>query len=173
MDLIASFSSQKINAFNFFMIRGIFSNNSLFFLFDTGAACPVVGINNFFDEEGGTHNRSIFEHVLRKEISSQKIIPRPIPLKTANNQPITTYPCVCHHVSIQNTAEQDFYFDLSFDDISIPLLGNSFIDDCAYSHTINGKLSITGMKPHAGTDYYSGRNVLDFDEAVTKFEDIC
>lgn len=60
-------------------------------------------------------------------------------------------------------------FDISFDDISIPLLGSSFIDDCAYSHAINGNLNITGMKPQAGVGYYSGRNVLDFDKVAAAF----
>lgn len=169
MDLIASFSSQKVNTFNFFVIRGIFGNAGLFFLFDTGAVCPVVGINNFFDIGDESSSKSNLEQIIHQEITAQHISPRPIPLKAANNQPVTTYPCVCHHVSIENTAERDFYFDISFDDISIPLLGSSFIDDCAYSHAINGNLNITGMKPQAGAGYYAGRNVLDFDKVAEKF----
>lgn len=75
-----------------------------------------------------------------------------------------------HNVSIENTAKRDFYFDISFDEISIPLLGSSFIDDCAYSHAINGNLNITGMKNKTGTGYYDENNVLDFDAVVAKFE---
>ena len=169
MDLMASFSSRKVNTFNFFSFYGILGDNGLVFLFDTGAACPVVGINNFFDTSDDSNDRTKLEQLLRDEIATQKVLPRPIPLKAANNQPVTTYPCVCHHVSIENTRERDFYFDISFDDISIPLLGSSFIDDCAYSHAINGNLSITGMKQQAGVVYYTGRNVLEFDTVGNKF----
>ena len=169
MDLIASFSSQRINAFHFFVIHGLMANKDLVFLFDTGASCPVLGVNSFFRDGDTTNNRHILEQLLYNELSSQNILPRPIPFKAANNQEMTTYPCVCHNVSIENTAERDFYFDISFDDISIPLLGSSFIDDCAYSHAINGNLNITGMKPQAGAGYYAGRNVLDFDKVAEKF----
>ena len=169
MDLIASFNSQKVNAFHFFVIRGIFGNAGLFFLFDTGASCPVVGLNNLFDLGDVSNARSTFEQILQQEIIVQHISPRPIPLKAANKQPVTTYPCVCHHVSIENTAERDFYFDLSFEDVSIPLLGSSFIDDCSYNHAVNGNLNMTGVKPQAGAGYYLGRNVLDFDMAAWKF----
>ena len=169
MDLIASISSQKINTFNFFTVHGILGDDDLIFLFDTGAICPVVGVNSFFRKSISNNDMSILEQILREEISAQRIVSRPVPLKTANSQEVTTYPCVCHHVSIENTAERDFYFDLSFDDISIPLLGSSFIDDCAYSHAINGNINITGLKPQAGADYYSGRNVLDFDKVAAKF----
>ena len=48
MDLIASISSQKINTFNFFTVHGILGDDDLIFLFDTGAICPVVGVNSFF-----------------------------------------------------------------------------------------------------------------------------
>lgn len=169
MDLIASFSSQKVNAFNFFVLHGILGDDDLIFLFDTGAICPVVGVNSFFRKGKTDLNQDTLAQILQNEINAQGVLSRPVPLKTANSQEITTYPCVCHHVSIENTAERDFYFDISFDDISIPLLGSSFIDDCAYSHAINGNLNITGMKPQAGASYYSGRNILDFDKVAAKF----
>lgn len=169
MDLIASFSSQKVNTFNFFVLHGLLGDDDLIFLFDTGAICPVVGVNNFFREVRSDRNRNTLERILHNEIDVQGIVSRPVPLKTANNQEVSTYPCVCHHVSIENSTERDFFFDISFDDISIPLLGSSFIDDCAYSHAINGNLNITGMKPQAGVGYYSGRNVLDFDKVAAAF----
>lgn len=168
MDLMASFSSKKVNTFNFFYINGLIGDNELLFLFDTGAACPVVGVNSFFDrdEEG----RSVLEAVLREEIVAQDVKARPVPLKAANSQEVTTYPCVCHSVSIGNTPERDFYFDISFEDISIPLLGSSFIDDCSYSHVINGSVNITDMKDQIGKGYYDGYNVLDFDVVSKEYE---
>ena len=170
MDLIASFSSQKINTFNFFDIYGILGKGNHVFLFDTGAACPVIGVNCFFKKGKDIGNKIKLESLIKSELSSQNVSPRSIPLKSANSQEVETYPCVCHNVSIEHTADFDFYFDISFDEISIPLLGSSFTDDCAYNHTINGHLNITGMRNSPGADYYRGYNILDFDIVARRFE---
>ena len=169
MDLIASFSSQKVNNFNFFAIYGLVGNDELFFLFDTGAACNVVGVNSLFRKGDDSIERMMaFEKLLHDELVAHGITPRQ--MKAANSQEVVTYPCMCHNVSIENTAKRDFYFDISFDEISIPLLDSSFIDDCAYSHAINGNLNITGMKNKTGAGYYDENNVLDFNAVVAKFE---
>ena len=170
MDLMGSFSSRRLNIFNFFYVYGMLDDNGLVFLFDSGAICPVVGVNNFFDKGADIENRAILENILKEEISRQNISPRPIPLKAANSQEVETYPCICNGVSIENTAELDFYFDISFEDISIPLLGSSFIDDCAYNHAINGNVNITSMKEDVGKSYYTGYNLLDFNKVVARFE---
>lgn len=170
MDLIASFSSQKINRFHFFDINGILDEDKdLVFLFDPGAACPVIGVNSFFSEGDDKKNRSRLEELIKSELAIQQILPRSKPLKAANSQYVATYPCICHNVSIENTKRLDFYFDISFDEISIPLLGSSFTVDCGYVHTINGNLNITGMKDKPGADYYAGQKLLDFDTVADKF----
>ena len=163
MDLMGSFSSKKVNTFNFFYVNGVIGDNELLFLFDTGAACPVVGVNSFFDPDDEEVGRTALEAILKEEIIKRNVKPRPVPLKAANSQEVTTFPCICHGVSIGNSPKRDFYFDISFEDISIPLLGGSFIDDCAYSHAINGNINITSIKENAGSSYYRGYNVLDFD----------
>ena len=91
-------------------------------------------------------------------------------IKTSYNQAIETYPCVSHSVSVENAGEIDFYFDFSFQNISLPLLGTSFTDDCAYVHSINGDLIITGMKNSIGAGYYKSCNSLDFDKVMARFE---
>ena len=169
MDFIASFSSQKVNNFHFFLIHGLIGKDDLAFLFDTGAACSVVGVNNLFRKGADPSGRmNAFEKLLRYKLISHAIPPRP--MKTANRQEVTTYPCVSHQVSIADTEKRDFYFDISFDEINIPLLGSSFIDDCAYHHAISGNLCITSIKEQAGSSFYNGRNTLDFDMVVTEFE---
>ena len=70
MDLIASFSSQKVNTFNFFILHGLLGDDDLIFLFDTGAICPVVGVNNFFRRKTD-NGKDILIQVLQKEISTQ------------------------------------------------------------------------------------------------------
>ena len=59
--------------------------------------------------------------------------------------------------------------DISFDEISIPLLGSSFIDDCSYSHSIGSSLSITAIKDNAGSVFYSEANVLDFNVVLKEY----
>ena len=172
MDLIASFSSKKIRSFHFFNIQGLFGQKVIPFLADTGAACPVIGLRNFFspvDAENFEDKISAFERVLRDEIDLQHISARTDPLKTANSQHVTTYPCVCANVSIGNIKGIPFYFDISFDSISTPLLGSSFIDDCAYNHAIGGFLNITGIKDNAGFGPYEGRALLNFDRVVDRY----
>lgn len=66
----------------------LWGDNGLFFLFDTGAICPVVGVNSFFvknDNPDYSSNTDALAKILRDEIKAQKILPRPKPLKTANN----------------------------------------------------------------------------------------
>ena len=170
MDLIASFSSQKVNTFHFFDINGILEEDKdLVFLFDPGAACPVIGVNSFFRKDKDINDKIRLERLIKDELVSQNISPRSNPLKAANSHVVKTYPCVCHNVSIEHTAKFDLYFDIAFDEISIPLLGSSFTDDCGYSRAINGNLNITGMKTNPGFDYYKGYNVLDFNVVVRKF----
>lgn len=174
MDLIASFHSHKIKKFHFFSVNGLLPDReNLFFLFDTGAVCPVIGINSFFDRENNPNyqkEKNAMEMLVREELSIQCVKARPKPLKAANNQEVQTYPCACRDVSISNASKMAFYFDISFDEISIPLLGSSFIDDCAYTHSIAGNLNITGIREKAGADFYTGVNILDFNKVMNRFQ---
>lgn len=173
MDLIASFHSHKIKNFHFFPVSGLTKNRDIIFLFDTGAVCPVIGSNNFFPKDSRSNRlkkEEPFRQLLQKEITAQGIFPRPKPLKTANNQEVQTYPCICRNVSISNAGKIDFYFDISFAEISIPLPGSSFIDDCAYAHSIAGNLTITGIKEQAGAGFYTMINILDFNKVMNKFQ---
>ena len=119
MDLIASFSSQKVGRFHFFLFHGLSRSDDLLFLFDTGAACPVIGVNNFFDKEEDDKTQKVFKKLLQDELMAHGIDSRP--MKAANSQEVMTYPCVCHNVSIENASEMEFFFDISFSEISIPL----------------------------------------------------
>lgn len=171
MDLIASFSSQKLKKFNFFTIRRMFGERDIFFLFDTGASLPVVGVNSFFRKDGDDYppEKYRFENFLKDRIASLGILPRDIPLKTATNQDVESYPCVCRDVLIDTVTIKEFFFDVAFDEVHIPLLGTSFSDDCGYSHSINGNIIISSMKSNPGSGDYSGLNVLDFNQVVKDF----
>ena len=171
MDLIASFNAHKVKTSHFLTVDGILKEGVLYFLFDTGAVCSLIGLNSLFSDDE-QEKKAAFARILKNELSAQQVKSRSESLRTANNQKVTTYPCVSHGISIEGTNERDFYFDFSFEDVSLPLLGTSFSDDCAYSHTINGTLTVTGMKKDAGMHYYEGRNVLDFDKVTSKFADL-
>ena len=110
----------------------------------------------------------MYKQILKGEISSQNVDIRRH--KVANNQVIESYPCICHHVSIQGLEEMDFYFDITFSEMNSPLLGGSFIDDCAYTHSINSNINITAIKDHAGKEYYTGYNLLEFDKVVAEYK---
>ena len=79
MDLIASFHSHKIKKFHFFSINGLLpEKENLFFLFDTGAVCPVLGINSFFDKDNNPNyleEKAFLEKIVREELSIQDINP--------------------------------------------------------------------------------------------------
>ncbi len=169
MDLIASFNALKVRTSHFLTVDGILKDGVLHFLFDTGAAVSLIGLNCLFPED--EHRKiTLLESIVKDELSSQQVVPRPDPYKTANNQNVTTFPCVSHGVSIEGAKAIDFYYDFSFDDVSLPLLGTTFSEDCAYHHTIGGMLTVTGIKENPGLSIYQGINVLDFDIVIKQFE---
>ena len=169
MDLIASFNAHKIQTSFFLTVDGILKEGVLYFLFDTGAVCSLIGLNSLFPDDE-TARKDAFTRIIKDELVAQHVSSRPESLRTANNQEVTTYPCLKRGVSIEGTAKRDFYFDFSFDEVSLPLLGTSFSDDCAYSHAINGNINITGIKEQAGAEYYKGLNILEFDDIAIKFQ---
>lgn len=169
MDFIASFNAHKVRTSFFLTVDGILKEGILYFLFDTGAVCSLIGLNSLFPDDA-VEKKYIFKKIIEEELHSQHVEPRLESLRTANNQVVTTYPCLKKGVSIEGTANRDFYFDFSFSDISLPLLGTSFSDDCAYNHAVNGSLNITSLKQQAGAGYYTSQNILNFDKVVERFE---
>lgn len=170
MDYVASISAFKVETSHFLAVEGILKDEMLSFLFDTGAAVSLISPNSLFGA-GEEESRIRFEQIVKSELAAQRVDAWEKTYKTANNQDVNTYPCVSHGVSIGGSKQMDFYFDFTFDDVNLPLLGTAFSDDCSYSHTINGSLVITGMKDNPGFSFYSGRNVLDFDVVMEKYNE--
>lgn len=170
MPLTASFSGKRMGSHHYFSIRGLLGSTSTLFLFDTGATYTTIGVNNFFEGDNGFESEiQMLTDLLKNVIIAENILPRAESIKTANNQIITTYPCICHNVSIEGVKSINFYFDISLQDFHLPLPGTSFSDDCSYNHTINGTLNITRMKESAGSRFYSDRRLLNFNNVVEKF----
>lgn len=172
MDLIASFSSQTVRSFHFFKLKGLIHNQIMNFLFDTGAAFSVIGVNHLL--KPGQHTDEVKKQLLReafiKESKRQGIKERGENLRAANNAMIVTYPCICHGVSIEGAAEMDFCFDFALSDINLPLLGGSFMNDCTYSHSIDGSVIVSGMKDNPGMGLYRNIPVVDFNRAVSNMQ---
>ena len=85
MDLIASFNALKVRTSHFLTIDGILKDGVLHFLFDTGAAVSLIGLNCLFPED--EHRKiALLESIIKKELSSQHVVLRPDPYRTANNQ---------------------------------------------------------------------------------------
>ena len=172
MDLIASFSSQTVRSFHFFKLRGLIHNQIMSFLFDTGAAYSVVGINHLLKPGQYTdeNKKQQLREAFIEESKRQGIKERSERLRTVNNAMIVTYPCICHGVSIEGAAEMDFCFDFSLSDINLPLLGGSFMNDCTYSPSINGSVIVSGMKDNPGMSLYRNVPVVDFNLAVSNMQ---
>ena len=88
MDLIASFSSQRVRTFQFFKLRGILDDDTLTFLFDTGAAYSVIGINNLIPSKSNHESDEqllALEKIIRDEIKKQGVSERAQRLKSAHN----------------------------------------------------------------------------------------
>ena len=45
----------------------------------------------------------------------------------------------------------------------------SFSDDCAYSHSIRGKIRITGISDNPSFELYKSYNVLDWNKVMTRY----
>ena len=172
MDLIASFSSHTVRSFHFFKIKGLIRNQIMSFLFDTGAAYSVIGVNHLI--EPGHHADEDRKHRLRdlfiEEATRQGIKERSERLRAANNTAIVTYPCKCSDVSIEGTPPIDFFFDFSLGDINLPLLGGCFMNDCAYNHGIEGSVIVTGMRNNPGMELYRNIPTVDFAQAISHME---
>ena len=50
------------------------------------------------------------------------------------------------------------------------LLGSAYTDDCAYSHSIGGNLTITAMKDNAGNECYKDVKSLEFRTVVERYQ---
>ena len=171
MDLIASFNSHKVRTFHFFRISGILKDEVLSFLFDTGAACSIVGVNNLVPGVAGdsTVVRQELERILMEEIRQQEVETRVESFRTASNDEIISYPCVCHNTSIEGSKSIDFYFDISMQEVNLPILGSNFLDECSYTHTIDGNVVISAIKPNPGSKPYLDRNLLNFNKVMDRY----
>ena len=170
MALIASFESDIIKTAHFFTLRNLFADTYVRLLFDTGATYSVIGINNILDSlEESTHDT--LKQVLYDEIKTQGITKRDFPLRTATGKALDVYPCVLHNAIIGSVIPFDFYFELTEEHLEEPILGRSYSDDCSYSHSIQGKIRISGISDTPAYQLYSKIKVLDFSSVMKRYYD--
>lgn len=175
MHLVTSIVSKEVNHLHFFNMSGLFPQNDVAFLFDTGAARSIIdlqSVQRFIIKKSTVYNQINFvklKDIIRDEIEKQGIIPWEDGLRAANCSLITSYPCVCQGISFKNSGKFDFYFDFTFDEMVVPLLGNSFLDDSTYTHKAGGTLEITTISDNPGRQCYQDCRTLNFNEVVRKF----
>ena len=168
MGLTASFESDIIKTAHFFTLRNMFNDTYIRLLFDTGATFSVIGINNILDSlDESTHDA--FKQILYDEITKQGISKRGYPLRTATGKALDVYPCVLHDALIGSATPFEFYFELTESHLEEPILGRSYSDDCAYSHSIQGKIRINGIADKPGYRLYASVNVLDFTSVMARY----
>lgn len=168
MHSIASFESITVRTAHYFTLKNMFRDTDLRLLFDSGASYSVIGINNVYGaiDEG---TEELFLEILKDEIIKQNISMRENALKTATGDVVETYPCVLHQAVIGASAPLDFYFELAHVNVEEPVLGRSFSDDCAYSHSIRGKIRITGILDNPSFELYKSYNVLDWNKVMARY----
>ena len=61
-----------------------------------------------------------------------------------------------------------FYFHIYLGNISIPLIGFDYIDDCTYYHKAVGILEVISVADNAGKRFYP-EAVLDFNKILDEY----
>ncbi len=78
------------------------------------------------------------------------------------------YPCRFRGASISGTKPIDLYFFLHLGNVSVPLLGFDYIDDCSYHHSIGGDFVVNAVADEVGKRFYPD-SVIDFNRVLDQF----
>ena len=135
------------------------NGDNMVFQFDSGASISLVGLNSLCKEDS---SQIAMREILLDEIGKRKINPLPENPKTVSMSELVVYPCKCEGVSIGGTHPITFYFYIYLGNISMPLLGFDYIDDCSCSHMIGGDFIVSAVAHDVGRHFYP-ENVVDFN----------
>lgn len=164
---VASFSLLKINRSFLINVRKLQGDDDAkLFLFDTGASISLLGINSFVGED--MRAGDILKDILETEIRTKQITPYRETLKSITNEPVTAYPCKCDEVLISGINPITFYFHIYLGNVSMPVLGFDYIDDCSFVHSISGGVDITAVASDPGKRFYPD-NLIDFNFVMKEY----
>ena len=159
-----SISAYKGNDAYFVEVDGIsIHKRELFFQVDSGASRSLVGLNSVCgnDHKAFDKLKHLLEEIVKTGRYESKI------MRTVTKEKVEVYPCVMRDVTIMDSRPLEFYFYIYPGIIHLPLLGFDFIDDCSFSHTIAGDVSIMSMANDPGKRFYPDK-VLDLGNLINK-----
>lgn len=169
MQLLDSFSAKHIGKSYILTIDGFRRNDeTMVFQFDTGASATLIGLNSIVDD-GKEERKELLKGIIMDEIKAKNVLPYNPKAKTVTNEEVEIFPCVINDVSIMGTAPRTLYFHIYLGDVSMPLLGFDFIDDCTFHHSKNGDMEILAVPDDAGKAYYTG-SVIDFNAVLERLQ---
>lgn len=168
MEYAASFSTIKFGKAYIVDVRNLRRDKrSIPFQVDSGASMSLIGLNTICGKN--EEKAKILKEIVVSEIQSASVnryLQRP---KTITNEEVIVYPCKCGGISVCGTLPVTLYFHFFLGDITLPLLGFDFLDDCSYHHSIGGDLLISAMAKDIGKRFYPD-NVLDFNDILDRYE---
>ena len=141
--------------------------DSVYFQLDTGAGMSLIGLNTICGDD--EKKKEILHRIILEESSRFGIKEEVMVAQTVTREEVNLYPCRCEGVSVSNTAPKPLYFHIYLGDVSMPLLGFDYIDDCTCHHTINGNFIITAIADTVGKRFYPEK-VLDFNKILEEYE---
>lgn len=116
------------------------ANNGTCLTFDTGAAATILGLNVLLNENIITSDNSqaIFNMLMISNV-------KPKIFYSASKTKMACFPCFLKDVYLSDYKLDVFYFYLSIgnDNPNVALLGNDFINYCAFKKSIGSDIVIT------------------------------
>ena len=141
-------------------------NDDFLFQFDTGASLSLIGLNSICEDD--EQNKQVLKEIIINHIKKERILAHKGTLKTVTEETMEVYPCKLAGVSIMGTMPITFYFHIYLGNISIPLIGYDYIDDCTYYHKAGGRLEVISIADNVGKRFYL-ENVLDFNNILEEY----
>ena len=170
MELQASFSFPKRKRSYFAVIYNLLGEGTTnVFHFDTGASISLIGLNTICGDD--PQRCEALKSIILDEIKNLGVLPYQESLQTVTQDELIVYPCKCEGVFIQGSAEITFYFHVYLGNISLPLLGFDYIDDCSFKHSIRGNLFVQAVANDVGKRFYPDK-VVDFNKVIRKYNDL-
>lgn len=169
MEYVNSFSTTKAGKAYIVNVYNIHPDGDVMvFQVDSGASVSFMGLNSFCDPDK-TDEYNILRDIVSDEIRNGHFERFKNSASTATQEEVELYPCKMDNVSISDTAPITLYFCLYLGNVSMPLLGFDYIDDCTYNHRIAGDIIFTAVAEDIGKRFYPDK-VIDFNRVIDRFQ---
>ena len=168
MEYVGSFNAIKTGKAYVVYVYDLHPDGDIMpFQVDTGASVTFLGLNSFCNPER-KNDYELLKRIIEKEIILGKFEGVKDSASTATREEVEMYPCKYKGVSISGTRPITLYFYIYLGDVSVPLLGFDYIDDCSYHHSIGGELVVNAVAEDVGKRFYPD-NLMDFNRIMETF----